>query len=76
MDRTVLDLKRGETSEIVSFASEENILKLLEMGCLPGSEVKLKYIAPFNGPLFINVGGNDLAIRRGIAKNILILPKK
>ena len=76
MTRTVLDLKKGETSEISGFVSEDNILKLLEMGFLPGSKVKLKHLAPFKGPLFVNVGGNDMAIRRGIAKNILILPKQ
>lgn len=73
MSKTVADLKIGEVGEISGFSSEADILKLLEMGCLPGSKVKLKFEAPFKGPLFISVSGNEMAIRRGIAKNILIL---
>ena len=73
MPKTVADLKIGEIGEISGFASEVDILKLLEMGCLPGSKVKLKFEAPFKGPLYISVAGNEMAIRRGIAKNILLL---
>ncbi len=73
MAKTVADLKVGETGKISGFASEVDILKLLEMGCLPGSEVKLKFEAPFKGPLYISVSGNEIAIRRGVAKNILLI---
>ncbi len=72
MSKTVADLKIGETGIISGFASEVDILKLLEMGCLPGNEVNLKFEAPFKGPLYISVSGNEIAIRRGIAKNILL----
>ncbi len=73
MSKTVADLKIGETGEISGFVSETETLKLLEMGCLPGSEVKLKFAAPFNGPLYISVSGNEMAIRRDIAENIILL---
>ncbi|MCK5781177.1 MAG: ferrous iron transport protein A [Flavobacteriales bacterium] len=76
MSRTVADLKLGESGYISGFASDDNVLKLLEMGCLPGSEVKLKFNAPFKGPIYISVAGNEMAIRRGVAKNILLLPKE
>jgi len=72
VSRTVADLKIGEIGEISGFTSDTDILKLLEMGCLPGSKVKLKFAAPFKGPLYISVSGNEIAIRRGIAKNILL----
>ena len=35
------DLKIGEKGEIVGFTDELLSLKLLEMGCLPGTEVVL-----------------------------------
>ena len=73
MQKTVADLKEGETGIISGFTSETDILKLLEMGCLPGSRVALKFSAPFKGPLYISVEGSEIAIRRGIARNILIL---
>nr|WP_232805944.1 FeoA family protein [Salegentibacter maritimus] len=61
------DLKRGERGIIKEF-SEENIpLKLLEMGCLPGNEVKMLQLAPFKDPMYLNINGSHLAIRREIA---------
>ncbi|MEN8137794.1 MAG: FeoA family protein [Bacteroidota bacterium] len=76
MSRSVADLDLGETGLISGFDSETDILKLLEMGCLPGCEIKLKFMAPFKGPMYISVAGNEMAIRRSIAKNILLLPKE
>ncbi|MBI6121006.1 ferrous iron transport protein A [Salegentibacter sp. F60176] len=67
MIRTLADLKRGERGIIKEF-SEENIpLKLLEMGCLPGNEVKMLQLAPFKDPMYLNINGSHLAIRREIA---------
>jgi len=64
---TLADLKRGERGIIKEF-SEENIpLKLLEMGCLPGNEVEMLQMAPFRDPMYLNINGSHLAIRREIA---------
>jgi ferrous iron transport protein A len=37
------------------------------MGCLPGNEVSLVQIAPFNDPLYLNINGSHLAIRKETA---------
>ncbi len=67
MKRTLADLKHGERGIIKEF-SEENIpLKLLEMGCLPGNEVEMLQMAPFRDPMYLNINGSHLAIRREIA---------
>ncbi len=67
MKHTLADLKRGERGIIKEF-SEENIpLKLLEMGCLPGNEVEMLQMAPFRDPMYLNINGSHLAIRREIA---------
>jgi|TARA_R100001369_G_scaffold9225_1_gene21839 ferrous iron transport protein A len=64
---TLADLKRGERGIIKDF-SEENIpLKLLEMGCLPGNEVQMLQMAPFRDPMYLNINGSHLAIRKEIA---------
>ena len=42
-------------------------IKLLELGCLPGNEVELVQIAPLRDPLYINVNGSHIAIRRSVA---------
>ncbi|WP_138477833.1 FeoA family protein [Dyadobacter bucti] len=55
--RTVSNLRKGEKGVIKSFSDKGMSLKLLEMGCLPGSEVRLDAIAPFGDPICINVGG-------------------
>lgn len=69
---TIASLRIGE-SAIISEESLHNIpLKLLEMGCIPGAEVSLIQIAPFNDPLYININGSHLAIRKEIAATIKI----
>ncbi|QRR01689.1 FeoA family protein [Dyadobacter sandarakinus] len=55
--RTVSHLKKGEKGVIKSITDKTMSLKLLEMGCLPGSEVRLDAVAPFGDPICINVGG-------------------
>ncbi|WP_411766410.1 FeoA family protein [Winogradskyella sp. A3E31] len=47
-------------------------LKLLEMGCLPGNSVKLVQVAPFADPMYLNINGTHLAIRKETALHILI----
>ncbi|SHF68312.1 ferrous iron transport protein A [Salegentibacter echinorum] len=74
MKHTLANLKRGERGIIKEF-SEDNIpLKLLEMGCLPGNEVEVLQIAPFRDPMYLNVNGSYLAIRKEIALLIEIDP--
>ncbi|APZ44969.1 ferrous iron transport protein A [Polaribacter reichenbachii] len=70
---TIATLNIGE----IGYISEESLdfipLKLLEMGCLPGAEVKLVQIAPLKDPLYICVNGSHLAIRKETASQIQIL---
>jgi ferrous iron transport protein A len=61
--RSVADLKPGERGVICCFIDEEMSLKLLEMGCLPGEEVQMKYRAPLGGPVCIFVAGYNLSLR-------------
>tara|TARA_Y100000815_G_scaffold275712_1_gene316314 strand:+ start:874 stop:1107 length:234 start_codon:yes stop_codon:yes gene_type:complete len=65
-------LKRGEKAIIKEFEIEYVPLKLLEMGCLPGNEVELVQIAPFKDPLYLNINGSHVAIRRETAFHIAI----
>lgn len=63
---------KGERAIIVDVMTEEVPLKLLEMGCLPGNEVRLLQLAPFSDPMYIDVNGCHMAIRRETALHILI----
>lgn len=69
---TAADLKLGEKGLIVDVSSIHIPLKLLEMGCLPGSEIELLQIAPFADPMYLNINGCHLAIRKETAVHILI----
>lgn len=70
MTKTVADLKRGEKGIIKEFADDILPIKLLELGCLPGNEIELVQIAPLKDPIYINVNGSHIAIRRSMAELI------
>lgn len=72
MRTTLAELKRGERAMITDVSSIHVPLKLLEMGCLPGNFVELVQVAPFKDPLYLNINGTHLAIRRETANHILI----
>ncbi|MBU2938159.1 ferrous iron transport protein A [Lacinutrix sp. C3R15] len=72
MQITIADLKRGEQGIIIDVSSAHIPLKLLEMGCLPGNTVKLLQVAPFQDPMYLNINGTHLAIRKETASYIII----
>jgi ferrous iron transport protein A len=72
MGLTIADLKKGERGVIIDSSSKDIPLKLLEMGCLPGNEVKLLQLAPFSDQLYLNLNDSFLAIRKDTAALILI----
>ncbi|MFZ2283356.1 MAG: FeoA family protein [Lutibacter sp.] len=72
MGDTIANLKIGERGIIQDFCLDAIPLNLLEMGCLPGKEVRLLQIAPLKDPLYIKVNGSHLAIRIETAKQINI----
>ncbi|WP_299519577.1 FeoA family protein [Winogradskyella sp.] len=69
---TLADLKRGQQGIITDVSSSHIPLKLLEMGCLPGNTVELVQVAPFADPMYLNINGSHLAIRKETAVHILI----
>ena len=70
MGTTVANLKRGQRGIIKEFSDDILPIKLLELGCLPGNEVELVQIAPLKDPIYINVNGSHIAIRRSMASLI------
>jgi len=65
-------LQNGETGIIDSFSDEVLSLKLLEMGLLPGSEIKLLRTAPLGDPLYFQVAGYNLSLRKAEARTVLL----
>ncbi|HET8886658.1 MAG TPA: FeoA family protein [Salinimicrobium sp.] len=72
MKTTIANLKRGQRGIIKEFSPNKIPLKLLEMGCLPGNEVELIQFAPFKCPMYLNINGSHLAIRKETAAQIEI----
>ena len=70
--KTIASLKIGESGVVSGFTDELMSLKLLEMGCVPGSKIELDSIAPLGCPICINVSGYRLAIRMEEAATVLI----
>jgi ferrous iron transport protein A len=70
--KSVRDLKIGESGEISSLNDPEMALKLLEMGCIPGTAVKLNSKAPFGDPVTIIVNDYTLSLRLDEAETILL----
>jgi len=72
MGKTVADLKVGESGVIQGFVTGTLTLKLLEMGFLPGSRVKLNFKAPLGDPISVRVSGYNVSIRLDEAAMISI----
>ncbi len=72
METTVAHLKRGQRGIIKEFTEDLLPIKLLELGCLPGNMVELVQVAPFKDPIYINVNGSHIAIRREMAVHIAL----
>lgn len=70
--RSVADLKPGESGVIKGFTDNIISLKLMEMGCLPGSTIKMNYTAPFGDPISYYIAGYNLTLRISEASAILI----
>ena len=66
------DLRVGESGIINGFQNSSLTLKLLEMGFLPGSKVKLNFKAPLGDPISIRVSGYNVSIRLDEAAMILL----
>lgn len=66
------EVKIGDVVKIDHIKSQEIPAKFYELGFYPGSLVEIKYKAPFNGPICVNILENNalIAIRKSEAKLI------
>lgn len=70
---TIYNLKVGQTGVVRDVSGDEALAKrLLALGCVKGTEVKIKMKAPLGDPLLISFRGFDLAIRKKDARNIYL----
>lgn len=66
------ELKVGQRAKIVNFNNQEILLKLMEMGCVPGEDIIIEQVAPFGDPISIKISGYHLSLRINEAENIIV----
>jgi len=70
---SIYDLKPGDKAFINSICGDDKFAKrLLALGFIEGTEVRLVATAPLGDPIIINLRGFNMAIRKNDAKNISI----
>lgn len=70
---TLEQLKPSQRARVTAVeGSDPLMLRLMEMGLVPGAPVELKKAAPFGGPLQIQVRGYLLSIRRTEARRLRV----
>ena len=71
--KSLFDLNPGEKAVIQGFQQEMPLQsRLVEMGILPGVEIRLVKKTPVNGPVALKVRGYYVSIRSEDAANILV----
>ena len=70
VELTVLDLKIGEKAIVMNESVLTLPLKLVEFGCLQGSEIEVIQFAPFKDPIYIKVNDTFVAIRKDVGEKI------
>lgn len=64
---------RGSTVRIVSLESSDTVtLRLMELGMVPGSTVRVVKSAPLGDPIQICIRNQHLALRRNEARAITV----
>lgn len=68
------DLKVGQTANIVHMHDMEPVMrkKLLNMGFLPTASVELLRVAPMGDPIAVRCANSSIALRKNLAKQILV----
>ena len=70
---TIASLETGEIATIEGYLNEQiSQSRLVEMGLLPGTPVRMIKKTPLNGPVEINVRDFYLSLRMRDALNILV----
>jgi len=71
--RTLADLKPGQTAVVCCVRpGQPKRRRLLEMGFVSGTELRLVRTAPLGDPIQVEVRGYQLSLRRADARGILV----
>ena len=69
----LLDIEIGSSVKIIGFEGGLGLqTKLTQYGLYPGDVARLLRIAPFHGPVLIEVSGREIALGRGVAAKVQV----
>lgn len=73
---SLCDWASGSNVRIVQVSEDDEAMLayLGSMGMMPGTEVRVCEVAPFKGPLLLEVDGSTYAVGREVADKILVTP--
>jgi ferrous iron transport protein A len=71
-NKPLSEIKKNEIGLIQEIEDGKLSLRLMEMGCIIGEEVRLKATAPLGDPIAIEVAGYNLSLRKSDASKIKI----
>ncbi|MGB5694058.1 MAG: FeoA family protein [Polyangiales bacterium] len=76
MQPSLADLELGQEAEIASVDCERGLSRrLMEMGLLPGTHVRVVRVAPLGDPIELRVRNYSLSVRRTEAAKIAVSPE-
>ena len=71
--KTLSSLEPGDTAIIKQFEGNSRLQsRLVEMGVLPGVQVRMIKKTPFEGPIAFKIRGYEVSLRYGDAEQILL----
>ena len=72
MNSPLSNIEVGGSGVIVQFMDNTIAGKLMTMGVLPGSRVKVIRKAPFKGGLYLKIDGSNMVLREKEAETIIL----
>jgi ferrous iron transport protein A len=70
---SLLDVPRGKAVTVAEVAGERSFRRrIMEMGLVPGTSVRVVAVAPLGDPLTLELRGGRLSIRKREAAEVLV----
>ena len=71
----LVDIPVGETVTVcrVEDLDPQRLKYVRELGLVPGTEIFVSEVAPFEGPMILTVGGETVAVARNVASEIGVM---
>jgi ferrous iron transport protein A len=69
----LLQVQTGTSVQIRSFSGGKSLVaKLRQYGLFVGDQARLLRLAPFSGPVLLEINGREIALGRDIAAQIMV----